>query len=138
MVSEPIIADLAAVNPDRDAVRAAMAPYLAEHGAEDEALEEFVVHHTQFHAVVGSLARNKVLQLSLMATGQIITHHVFSNADPRDARRTIEADHGAIATAIVKGYRVRARELMESHLLSIVEVYQDTLGSQMDDYIGWR
>ncbi len=27
--SEPIIADLAAVNPDREAVRAAMAPYLA-------------------------------------------------------------------------------------------------------------
>jgi len=138
VLSEPIIAQLAAGNPDRQAVRGAMAPYLALHGPEDEPLEDFVVRHSDFHTVVGSLARNKVLQLSLMATGQIVSHHVISNADPRDARNTIEHDHGAIAKAIVNGYRTKARDLMEEHLRAITAQYQSTLGPQMDDYIGWR
>ena len=80
-VCERIIAEFAAANPDRAAVRAAMAPYL-EPGRRGRALEEFVVHHAEFHAAVGSLARNKVLQLSLMMMGQIITHHVAVNVDP--------------------------------------------------------
>jgi len=87
---------------------------------------------------VGSLARNKVLQLSLMATGQIVTHQVISNADPRDARNTIEHDHGAIARAIVSGYKAKARDLMAEHIRAITTLYQGSLGSQMDDYIGWR
>jgi GntR family transcriptional repressor for pyruvate dehydrogenase complex len=138
VICEPIIAELAAGNPDRDLVRTAMAPYLELHGPEEEPLEEFVVRHTEFHTIVGSLARNKVLQVSLMATGQIVTHHVISNADPRDARNTIEHDHSAIARAIVSGYKTKARELMAEHLKAITTQYQSSLGPQMDDYIGWR
>ena len=135
---EPIIAELAAGNPDRDRVRDAMAPYLELHGPDDEPLEEFVVRHSEFHTVVGTLARNKVLQLSLMATGQIVTHHVISNADPRDARNTIEHDHSAIAKAIVNGYRAKARDLMAEHIRAITAQYQSLLDPLMDDYIGWR
>jgi GntR family transcriptional regulator, transcriptional repressor for pyruvate dehydrogenase complex len=138
VLSERLIAELAAANPDRQLVRTSMTPYLELHGPEDEPLEEFVVRHSEFHTVVGSLARNKVLQLSLMAMGQIVTHHVISNADPRDARNTIEHDHSAIAKAIVSGYRTKARDLMEEHLRAIAGLYQSRLGPQMDDYIGWR
>ncbi len=138
VICEPIIAELAAANPDRATVKAAMAPYLQLHGPEDEALDEFVVRHTEFHTIVGSLARNKVLQLSLMATGQIVTHHVISNADPRDARNTIEHDHSAIARAIVSGFKAKARQLMAEHIRAITTLYRDSLDSQMDDYIGWR
>jgi GntR family transcriptional repressor for pyruvate dehydrogenase complex len=138
VICEPIIAELAAGNPDRDLVRAGMEPYLELHGPEDEPLEEFVVRHSEFHTVVGSLARNKVLQLSLMATGQIVTHHVISNVDPRDARNTIEHDHSSIARAIVSGYKTKARELMAAHLRAITSQYQSSLGPQMEDYIGWR
>ena len=115
-----------------------MAPYLELHGPEDEPLEEFVVRHSEFHIVVGSLARNKVLQLSLMATGQIVTHHVISNADPRDARNTIEHDHSAIAKAIASGYKTKARDLMSDHIRAIQTQYASSLDPQMDDYIGWR
>ncbi len=137
IVSERIIAELAAGNPDRQLVRAAMEPYVAQHGLTDEPLEAFVVRHSEFHTVVGSLARNKVLQLSLTAIGQVVTHHVASNADPRDARNTIEHDHSAIAKAIVGGHRTKARNLMEDHLRSITALYQTALGPQMDDYIAW-
>jgi len=138
IICEPIIAELAAANPQRDLVRASMEPYLELHGPEDEPLEEFVVRHSEFHTVVGSLARNKVLQLSLMATGQIVTHHVISNADPRDARNTIEHDHSAIARAIVNGYKTKARELMAEHIRAITTQYRGSLETQMHDYIGWH
>ena len=93
-----------------DLVRAAMTPYLdAARARRTSHSRTFVVRHTEFHTVVGSLARNKVLQLSLMAIGEIVTHHVINNADPRDARNTIEHDHSAIAQAIVSGYRTKAR-----------------------------
>jgi GntR family transcriptional regulator, transcriptional repressor for pyruvate dehydrogenase complex len=138
VISEPILAELAAANPDRDLVRTAMTPYLELHGPDDEPLEAFVNRHTQFHAVVGSIAGNKVLQLSLMATGHIVTHHVIVNADPRDARNTIEHDHSAIAKAITNGFGTKARRLMQDHIRAITELYQSSIGPQMDDYIGWR
>ena len=138
VLCEPIIAELAAANPDRALVRAVMTPYIDDHGPEDEPLVQFVVRHTEFHTIVGSLARNKVLQLSLMSIGEIVTHHVINNADPRDARNTIEHDHHAIAQAIVGGHRAKARRLMQQHIQSITDLYQATLREQMDDYIGWR
>ena len=109
-----------------------------QHQASDESLEDFVVRHAEFHVAVASLARNKVLQLSLMVMGQIITHHVAVNADPRDAKRTIEHDHAAIAKAVVAGNRKKARDLMETHLRTITEFYRDDLGPQMDDFIEWH
>ena len=138
IVSERLMAELAAANTDRDAVRAVMGPYVRPHDGAEESLDDFVVRHAQFHGAVGSLARNKVLQLSLMVTGQIITHHVAVNADPRDARDTIEHDHAAIAKAIVAGHRTKARQLMEEHIRAVTDFYRNILGPQMDDYIEWR
>ena len=138
VICEPIIAELAAANPDRDRVRSEMAPYLRAHEEDDETLVQFVVRHSEFHNVVGALARNKVLQLSLMATGQIITHHVLSYADTRDVRGTIEHDHAAIAQSIASGHRAKARRLMEEHIQGITAIYNETLGERMGDYIGWR
>ena len=96
------------------------------------------MHHMEFHVAVGSLARNKVLQLSLMVMGQIVTHHVAANADPRAARRTIEHDHAAIARAVVAGHRTKARDLMEAHIRALTDFYQGDLGPQMSDYIEWH
>jgi DNA-binding FadR family transcriptional regulator len=139
VVCERIIADMAAGNPDRAAVREAMAPYLDHPDEiEDESLESFVLRHSRFHTAVGSLARNRVLQLSLTVMGQIVTHHVAVNADPREARTPIEQDHAAIARAIVAGHRTKATNLMEAHIRQITDFYRDDFGSQMHDIIDWR
>ena len=138
VVSERLMAELAAANSDRAAVREVMGPFIRPHDGAEESLDDFVVRHAQFHVAVGSLARNKVLQLSLMVTGQIITHHVAVNADPRDARNTIEHDHAAIAKAIVAGHRTKAPQLMEAHIRAIIDFYRSVLGPQMNDYIDWR
>ena len=138
VVCERVIADLAASNPDRAAVREAMAPFVQPNGDQDWSIEEFVVKHTEFHTIVASLARNKVLQLSFMVMGQIITHHVAAHADPRDAREAIHREHAAIARAVSAGHRAKARDLMEAHVRSITEFYRGDLGAQMDDFIDWR
>ena len=140
VISEGTIVELAARNPDRDAIRAAMAPYLEddEHAHDDENLAEFVTKHTQFHLAIGNLARNKVLQLTLMAIGEIIVHHVVMNADPRDARITIEHDHRAIAQALSAGHAKKAVGLMHDHIRNVTNFYRGDLGPQMDDFIDWR
>jgi DNA-binding FadR family transcriptional regulator len=136
--SECLTAELAAMNPDRPAVREAMEPFLVLPEPKAEDLDEFVVRHTNFHSAVASLARNRVLQLSLMVVGQIITHHVAVNADPRSARDTIEHDHAEIAAAIIARRRKRARDAMEAHIRAVTDFYRAELGPQMSDIIEWR
>lgn len=138
ILSECLIAELAAGNPDRAAVREALAPYREAHERAEETLDEFVASHGQFHSVVASLARNRVLQLSLMVVGQIVTHHVAVNVDPRTARDTIEHDHAEIAKAIIAGRPRRARQCMDAHIRAITDFYRSELGPQMSDIIEWR
>ena len=64
-----------------------MEPFLQPEGDGEASLEEFVVHHTEFHTALASLARNKVLQLAFMMMGQIIVHHVTTNVDPASGER---------------------------------------------------
>jgi GntR family transcriptional repressor for pyruvate dehydrogenase complex len=140
VVCDTMIAELAAQNPDHEAVREALAPYLEEprDPSTDDTVDEFVASHTEFHNVLASLTRNKVLQLSLAVTGQIITHHIAVNADPRAAREEIERDHRLIARAVIAGRVRRAKELMASHVRSVADFYQDQIGDQMHDYIEWH
>ncbi|WP_116996913.1 FadR/GntR family transcriptional regulator [Desertimonas flava] len=137
VTAEVYIADLAARNPDRELVRTTMARFRGHHPAVDEPLMQFVDDHSSFHEALGTLARNKVMQLSLMAIGQIVTHHILSHADPRAAGTIIESGHEAIAAAVAAGHASKARTLMERHVREIVSFYEAEIGPQ-DDYIEWR
>src|SRR3954471_5292560 len=71
-VAEGYLAERAARNPHRDLVRTTLAPYRADAAEPSpDSVEEFVVHHTDFHSALGTLAGNRVMQLSLMSIGQI-------------------------------------------------------------------
>jgi GntR family transcriptional regulator, transcriptional repressor for pyruvate dehydrogenase complex len=138
VVTEPILAERAARNPDRDAVRAAMEPYVVPPPAGDDELTEFVLAHTQFHSVLASLAENKVLEMMLQTIGQIVTHHVLGHADPRHEREVIEADHAAIAKAVMAGAPVKANKAREAHINTLIDVYKEHLGAQLHEFIDWR
>src|ERR1700686_2832782 len=98
-------------------VREAMTPYLEPSKVHPEStIAEFVSAHTHFHAVVASLAGNRVLQLMMQTIGQIVTHHVAVNADPRDAGADIDRDHVEVARAIAAGRPAKARSRMEEHI----------------------
>jgi GntR family transcriptional repressor for pyruvate dehydrogenase complex len=138
-ITEPILAELAARNEDRETVRRAMAPFVAPpDDGTGENLLDFVESHVEFHNVVAKLANNRVLALMLETTGQIVTHHVVVNADPRELEDEIDRDHAEIARAIAAGHAKRARDLMSEHIGHMVDHYRVEIGDQMNDYIEWR
>jgi len=140
VVTEAELAERAARNSDRAAVRRAMAPYLSmpdEH-AEAATVAEFVLAHSQFHAVVASLADNRVLQLLLQTIGQIVTHHVAISADPREAETDIERAHVEVARAVAAGRPAKARARMAEHIHLMCDFYAGKIGARTDDLIEWR
>jgi DNA-binding FadR family transcriptional regulator len=137
---ETLLAERAARNSDRDAVRVAMDPYVEpiEHIEESE-LAEYVEQTAGFHAVVAALGANRVLELLLPTIGQIVTHHVVVGNDPRgEVGHIVGRDHVEIAKAIRAGHARRAGELMEQHVRGIAEFYARKMGARVDDYIDWR
>ena len=124
----------------RAAVKAAMQPFLldTESARPSDTVAAFVADHLRFHSVVASLARNRVLELALQSVGQIFTHHIVGNADPRDIQSDIERDHGDIARAITGGHVAKASSLMERHVRSLTDEYRAQMGDQMSDLIEWR
>ncbi len=137
-VTAMILAERAARNPDRAAVRAAMDPYLATPDENEDGVTELVITHAHFHGVLASLAENRVLEMMLQTIGQIVTHHVVGHADPRHDRETIEADHVAIAEAVIAGAPQKAATAMEKHITTMIGVCREHLGAQLHDYIDWR
>jgi DNA-binding FadR family transcriptional regulator len=138
-VAEGYLAERAARNEDRALVRATLEPYLTEQDGDLGDLEAFVVHHTEFHTDVGALAGNRVMQLSLMAIGQTVTHHIANTADPRDVADILLHDHRLIAAAIIAGKPIKARDLMRVHLEGVADFYDQLSGGEiLDQLIEWR
>ena len=138
-VAEGYLAERAARNEDRALVRATLEPYLTVEEGELGDLEEFVAHHTEFHTDVGALAGNRVMQLSLMAIGQTVTHHIANTADPRDVADILLHDHRLIAAAIIAGKPIKARDLMRVHLEGVADFYDQLSGGEiLDQLIEWR
>ena len=139
-VAEGYLAERAARNQDRDLVRSTLQPYLVDDdGSEIGSLEAFVIHHTDFHNAVGALAGNRVMQLSLMAIGQTVTHHIAFSADPRDVADILLHDHRLIAATIIAGKPIKARDQMRVHLERVAEYYDRLSGGEvLDQLIEWR
>ncbi len=138
-VAEGYLAERAARNEDRPRVRAMMGPYLEEDDHQPSSLEDFVAHHTEFHTTVGALAGNRVMQLSLMAIGQTVTHHIAYSADPRDAAEILLHDHRKIASAIIAGKPIKARDEMRFHLEGVAGFYDRLSGGEVQEQlIEWR
>lgn len=141
VLTESILADRAARNPDREAVRAAMEPFMgdgADH-VDDHAsgVTSFVVAHTHFHGVIGGLAENRVLELLLQSIGQIVTHHVVMHADPREVRKAVTDDHAAVARAIAAGHANKASREMEEHIGHMIAFYRSHIATK-NEFIDWR
>lgn len=117
----------------------AMKPYLddPDYASPDE-VDAFVQSHTQFHAAIGSLVQNRVLELTLQTYGQIVSHHVAVTDDPRALQQLIADHHLKLAKAIAAGHATRARTLMEEHIRAVAHYSEVQLGSELDAFIEWQ
>lgn len=138
VVTEVALVERAARNVDRDAVRAAMEPYLVAATLEGDELDTSILAHTRFHSVLASLAENRVLEVLLQTIGQIVTHHVVGQSELSYDHQLIETDHVAVAKAVAAGSPKRAADRMHEHITGMIDVYKGRLGSQLHDYIDWR
>ena len=68
------------------------------------------------------------MQLSLMAIGQTVTHHIAYTADPRDVADILLHDHRVIAAAIIAGKPIKARDQMRVHLEGVADFYDQLSG----------
>jgi len=130
--TEPVLARLAALNPDREAVRAALSPFL------DESHAWAVQEGLQFHDTVAELANNDVLSLALRSVAFIVTEQVLSNAERGDLEERIVHDHRDLAEAIIAGDAERAANLMREHIRHLVEDFRAFWPLKVGQKIQWR
>jgi len=130
--SEPLLARLAAANPDREAVRAALSPFL------DESHAWAVTEGLEFHDLIAELANNPVLALMLRSVGFIVTEHVLTNVERGGLEERIVHDHRALAEAIIAGEVDRAGKLMEDHVRHMVEDFKSFWPLKVGEKVQWR
>ncbi len=140
VLSEAMIAELAASNPSAEQRMAALGQYLAKGSApQSEAeIDVFIGAHVGFHAAIADLAGNRVLSLVLQTSGQIVSHHMAMEDDPRALADMLEREHLGLAKAIIAGKPAKARRLMEEHIRSVVAVNEAHFGHKIDNFIEWR
>jgi GntR family transcriptional repressor for pyruvate dehydrogenase complex len=140
ILSEGIVAERAARNPNAKARAEALEPYLSSPDGlhVPEELDRYVDAHAGFHAAIASLVDNRVLELTYQTMGQIVTHHMILEDDPRHLRAEIEKEHLLLAKAIVAGHPKRARQIMEEHLEAVAQRAERRMGARLDEFIDWR
>lgn len=139
-ISEGIMAERAARNPDEALRRLLMEPYLAHDAAptDSDELAAFVLQQAKFHGQIARLAQNKVLEISLQVFGQIVSHHMAIEDDPRGLHLEIAHDHERLARAIIAGQANKARSIMIEHIESVAAYSASHMGTRVRDNIEWR
>ena len=136
--TEPLLAELAAQNPDRARVKAAMEPFLQGsdscHGGKLREIKAGLA----FHDVVAELADNPVLTLILKAIGFITAEHVLAAAPREELEDRIVDDHAVLAEAIHAGKPALARKLMAEHVEHIVADFKVYWPRRVGEKVQWR
>jgi GntR family transcriptional regulator, transcriptional repressor for pyruvate dehydrogenase complex len=130
--TEPVLARLAALNPDRDRVKAALSPFL------DDSHAWAVREGLQFHDIIADLANNRVLALVLQAVGFIVTEQVLTSAERGDLENRIVHDHRELAQAIIAGDADLAANVMREHIRHEVEEFKAFWPRRVGEKVQWR
>jgi len=130
--SEPLLARLAALNPDREKVRTSLSPFL------DEDHAWAVREGLQFHDIVAELGGNRVLSLALRSIGFIVTEQVLTSAERGELEQQIVHDHREVAEAIIAGDAELAANRMREHIRHAVEDFKAFWPLKIGEKVQWR
>lgn len=130
--SEPLLARMAASNPDRAHVKEALAPFL------DETHAWAVRDGLRFHDIVADLADNPVLALTLQSISYIVTEQVLTSVERGELEPRIVNDHRDLAEVIIAGDAPRAEQLMRDHVRHIVEDFRAYWPLKIGEKVQWR
>jgi DNA-binding FadR family transcriptional regulator len=135
--TEPVLAKLAAQNPDRERVRDLMQPFVAQADSEEHG-KWSPMEGIDFHDRVARLADNPVLSLVLNSISYISTEQVLTNPDRGELEEQIVHDHSDLAEAIIAGDAEKAERLMAEHIEHVVEDFKAYWPRRVGEKIQWR
>jgi len=130
--TKPVLARLAALNPDREKVKQGLSPFLEEDHA--WAVREGL----RFHDIVAELADNRVLALTLRSVGFIVTEQVLTSAERGELEQQIVHDHRELAEAIIAGDAELAAHRMREHIRHAVEDFKAFWPLKVGEKVQWR
>jgi GntR family transcriptional repressor for pyruvate dehydrogenase complex len=136
VATEPVMARLAALNPDRAHVKEMMTPFLSDQDTHDGKWSP--VEGVDFHERVARLANNPVLELVLKSISYISTEQVLANPERDELEEQIIHDHSDLAEAIIAGKADKAEQLMAEHIQHIVEDFKSYWPRRVGEKIQWR
>ncbi len=134
----PRLAELAAANPDRNAVKKAIKLTgrnpcaLVETGKPEDELE------LGPHAMINNLSANPVLSMFADAVDAVFSSHSIALTKGEDFLDIAERDHHAIAVAVVEGKQEKARQLMRDHVERIIEYTASRVPNFLSHHIEWK
>ncbi|QUD90374.1 FadR/GntR family transcriptional regulator [Phenylobacterium montanum] len=136
MAAEPVLAGLAAKNPDRAKVREMMGPFVSKDHAEHG--KWAIAEGLDFHDRIATLADNPVLALALQSISYISTEQVLTNPERSQLEEQIVHDHSELAEAIIAGKPDKAEKLMAEHIQHVVEDFKAYWPRRVGEKIQWR
>lgn len=135
LTMEPLVAELAARNPDRALVRKSLEPFLQP----DLPVEgtAYRIATNSFHGTLNELVGNRITELLVRVVVHITMTHVIERVDTSGMRERIHEEHRDIARAVIAGQPTKARRLQEEHYTWLWEHYRKVWPARFDELIEW-
>ncbi len=134
----PGLAESAAANPDRAAVRKAIkltgrnpCAMVDSHKSEDG-------FELGPHAMINKLSTNPILAMFADAVDAVFQWHSMEYTKGEGFLDIAERDHHAIAVAVIEGKPERARQLMRKHVERIIEYTDKKAPKFLSQRIEWK
>ena len=135
LITEPLAAELAARNPDRDLVRTTMQPFME--GDMPLTGDAYRASTNGFHGAINELVGNRVMELFVRVISHVVAEHVITRVNTTGIRGRIQDEHQELAAAVVAGHPTKARQLMSAHFEWLWEHYEAVWPARFDESIEW-
>ncbi|WP_198351040.1 FadR/GntR family transcriptional regulator [Flavisphingomonas formosensis] len=135
-LTEPLLAELAARNPDTAKREAMLRPFLAATTQENgpQAINDGLA----FHDAIAELAENRALAITYRGIGFIVSDHMLMSKDRTQLETFITEEHAEISAAVIAGDGKTAQALMAKHVEHVVEDFRAYWPAKLGERVRWR
>jgi DNA-binding FadR family transcriptional regulator len=138
LVIEPVMAGQAAKRQDPDGIRRLQESLRGIDHRDD--VDDGTWHQvsTEFHSIVAGISGNHILNLVGGALKDVHNARLTGTVYSKSARTKVDADHAAVAHAILRGQESRAERLMREHMQQLVRVVAEQHPGLLNEVVDWR
>lgn len=135
VLTEPLLAELAAGNPDKAKRVELLSPFLPS--KEPNGMIS-ISSGLSFHDAVADLAANKALSIMYRAIGFIVSDHMLVHKDRTALEPFIVHEHEELARAIIDGNAKKAGRLMREHVQHVSDDFKAYWPRKVGERVLWR